>query len=90
MPEEGKGPGSGSNRIWHEFDSRAFLLHYAHVSDGFLAKEGCGVCREGVSGMVRIHEEVVPEPDVVQGGGVDEEKTSPPASGGGWYYKERE
>lgn len=80
MPEESESTSGGQNRVWREFDGRAFMVHYAHVSNGYLQVTRCVVCREGISGLVRVHEVPVPEADVVQGSGVDEEESGPPSS----------
>ncbi len=87
MSDEVESPDGGPNRVWREFNARAFLSHSAHVQDGRFFTQKCAVCREGFSGMVLIHEIPVPEVDVVQSSGMDEEEASTSAPGSGWSWE---
>ena len=68
---------------WH-FSLAALQLHNVHVSGGRSWSGECGVCEEGLEGILAAVEEERPKkPGVAEGGGADEEEATAPARGDG-------
>ena len=68
-------------------DGSAFLLHHRHIqSDPGTRRWDCGFCGSGLSGVVKVIEVPIPEPEVVQSDGTDEEEDSSSPSPREWPW----
>ena len=66
-------------------DTRAFLFHHAHTTDGYRRSQSCPVCSKGVSGFsFEIEEGSRDNSEVHEGSGTDETGDATPTPGSRW------